>query len=79
MNIKTIVVCRNSQGEPDLFPVLITCETDQFNNGDHYDAACRAAMDNGYDGVMVAADEHDPLFRKITLVRWEAMVELDIR
>ena len=59
MIINCIVACRNSNGEPDLFFVKVDCTSDQYNNGEHYDAAKKQAELEGYEAPFVAFDDCD--------------------
>lgn len=47
-NIKCVVACTNTNGEPDLYPVIISCPERGIEDGDHYVAACRRAGKNGF-------------------------------
>ena len=62
MNIKCVVACINSNGEPDLYALKVQCTEDQYNFGDHYKRAREAADENGYDSSDIVFDEHDRVF-----------------
>jgi hypothetical protein len=57
--IKCIVAADNPNGEPDLYFCRVRCTEQQFETGDHYDRAKRAAQDDGYDSTAVVFDEFD--------------------
>lgn len=76
--IVRVVVAGNSYNGPDLYFCKIQCTEDEYNEGKHYDAAILAAMENGYEGPMVAIDEFDdpkPLF---TLFEWDTASTYDL-
>ncbi len=47
MKIKCLVGVNGCNG-PELIPVIVDCIEEQYNNGDHYDAARDIVMEN-YD------------------------------
>lgn len=47
MITRCIVAAINADGEPDFFFVKVDCTEDQYGNGYHYDAAMKAANDEG--------------------------------
>jgi hypothetical protein len=69
--IQCVVACRNAMGEPEFYCVTVECTVDQYENGDHYDAACAQAEDEGYEGWKGeisnawVCDENDPAFAMI--------------
>lgn len=66
MNIKVIVAVKNSNGESDIWACKVGCNEDQYNAGDHYDAAKDAAAELGYEPYL-AYDEHDPGFKSFKI------------
>jgi hypothetical protein len=62
MEIKCVVAADNASGEHDVFPVIVTCSRDQYDEGKHYDAAENEAAAHGYEPRYVF-DERDPGFR----------------
>ena len=74
MNIKCIVACHNSNGEPDLFFVKVEATEDQIENGEHYDRARREAELCGYDAgiTSVTFDESDSAGKAmLDLFQWD--------
>jgi hypothetical protein len=72
MKIKTIVACRNANGEPDLYFVKVDCTSKQYENGEHYKAANLQAEREGYDAYL-AYDENDSAGRAmLPLFKWES-------
>jgi hypothetical protein len=59
ITLRCIVAANNSNGEPDLFFVKVTCSEDDYEHGLHYDAAAEASEQNGYD-PRLSFDERDP-------------------
>lgn len=70
--IKCAVFGLNADGEPDIYYCKIKCTEDQYNCGDHYDAAKDAAEDAGYDALL-AADENDPAGAVMQLFVWDSI------
>lgn len=58
--IKMAICCHNANG-PTVCYCIINCTSEQYDNGDCYDAAIDFAQSQGYDGPMIAADENDEL------------------
>jgi hypothetical protein len=56
--VNCIVAVRDAEGVPDFYPVKIECTKEQYDNGEHYDAAKYTAKDDGYDAYL-AYDEND--------------------
>lgn len=59
IQVKVLVACCNAAGEPTLYPVLVHCALEQYDNGDHYEAAKEEAGFHGYEMVVLAIDEND--------------------
>ena len=60
MKIRCVVACTNSEGTPDFFQCVVECTKEQYENGDHYDAARDFAREESYEGPdMVVFDEKD--------------------
>lgn len=59
MKIKCLVGVNGSCG-PELMPVVVDCNQEQYDNGDHYDAAKDIVLEN-YDvsSTNFAIDEFD--------------------
>lgn len=57
--VRCIVACTNSQGTPELVPVVVECTQAEYDEGDHYDAARDHVTENGYEGDFVVFDEND--------------------
>ena len=60
------VICRNANGEPDIFWTTIYATRKEIEEGLHYDLAEAAAQDNEYDGPFICVDEDDALFSRIS-------------
>lgn len=65
MKIDVIVLCTNSEGEPELFRANVDVTQDQYDDGDHYDIAGSHAEDMGYE-VIGAFDEKDRAYKQLT-------------
>jgi hypothetical protein len=59
ISIKCAVAATNSGGEPDFYFAKVECTPTAYNEGQHYDAIKSRAVDEGYEGPMVAFDELD--------------------
>lgn len=59
LHVKTVTACTNSEGSPDFTFSVIRCTQDQYDEGDHYEAAKDQAREDGYEGEMVVFDEND--------------------
>jgi hypothetical protein len=60
MKINCVVACLNASGTPDFCPVRVKCQQEQYDNGDHYDAAREAASRLSYEtGECIVFDEND--------------------
>lgn len=70
--IVNMVVAAQGFAGPDLYFCKVECSQEQYDNGEHYDAAHSAAKKNGYDGSMVAFDENDPPKAMFGLFNWES-------
>jgi hypothetical protein len=76
--VKCIVSCLNSNGEPDLYFIVIECTDEQYNDGDHYDAAKAQCEEDGYESYL-AYDENDSAGNAmLPLFTWESATILDI-
>lgn len=56
---KVVVLCTNSNGEPEFHTHTPVVTHQQMINGDHYDLAKENALHNGYEGPMIAFDKTD--------------------
>ncbi|MFA7219056.1 MAG: hypothetical protein WC119_00830 [Synergistaceae bacterium] len=74
MKVKCTVACVNANGEPDFHFVTVKCTQEQYDNGDHYDAAKQDAEKEGYEPFL-AYDENDPL---MSMTVWESMNVVEI-
>ena len=57
--IKTAVMCRNSNGAPEMVHFDIECTDHQYTDGDHYGFAEDKARNLGFEPKL-AFDENDP-------------------
>lgn len=71
MIVRMVVAAHGLDG-PDLYFCKVDCSQEQYDNGDHYDAAKSAAKDNDYEGSMVAFDENDPPKPLFDLFNWDS-------
>ncbi len=71
MIVKMVVAAQGQDG-PDLYFCKVDCTEQQYADGDHYDRAKEAAEENGYEGSMIAFDEHDPPKPLFGLFNWES-------
>jgi len=81
MNIKCIVACINANGESDLFFVKVSCNLEEYKNGEHYFQAEEKAEKEGYEKPMVSFSENDAAGRamiKSNLFVWESASTIDI-
>jgi len=70
-HIKCIVSVTNSNGEPDLFFIIVNATEEQIENGEHYDTAKDEACDYGYEPYLVY-DENDSAGKSmLSLFQWE--------
>lgn len=58
-SVNCLVACHNANGVPVLWPVTVTGEKEQMDEGEHYEAAKKAADEQGYEGPFVVFDEFD--------------------
>lgn len=78
MNIKCIVAATNSNGDPDLFFVIVSCTQEQQEEGEHYEVAKGAAEKQGYEPYL-AYDENDSAGRAmLPLFAWESASVVEI-
>ena len=79
MILRCVVAAINAAGEPDLFFVKVECTDEQYNDGEHYVAAKRAAEDDGYEPVL-AYDEDDPAgSAMMSLFVWKSASTVEVR
>jgi hypothetical protein len=55
---KMVVAAINANGEPDFFFCKVRCNAEQYDDGEHYVRAERAATDEGYE-PRLSFDEND--------------------
>lgn len=70
MIVKMVVAAQGNDG-PDLYFCKVACSEEQYNEGEHYRRAEKAANDYGYEGSMVAFDEKDPPKPLFGLFDWD--------
>ena len=70
MIVKCLVACETGNG-PDIVFVQVDCTQEQYDHGEHYRAAKDWAMDQDYEGPMVAMDENDPAKPLFHLFEWD--------
>jgi hypothetical protein len=54
-----IAVTADRSGSPNFASVTVECSQEQYDSGDHYDAARNWASGEGYDGPFVVYDQND--------------------
>lgn len=59
LTLRCVVAAMNPNGRPDLFFVKVRCTQEQYDEGEHYEAAQRRAGFEGYDASSVVFDEED--------------------
>jgi hypothetical protein len=60
MKIKCVVACVDASGCPALYSCVVEVEQDEYDEGDHYEAARDTAGDDGYEtNKSVVFDEND--------------------
>lgn len=62
---KVVVLCRNSEGEPEFFACTPAVSHQQMMDGDHYDRAKELAAEHGYEEPMLAFDKTDVAARQL--------------
>ena len=73
LELKMIVAGHNGNGEPDLYFCKVRCERRDYNDGEHYAIAERAAVRYGFLGHLISFDEHDSAGRNmLPLFVWES-------
>lgn len=79
--LKMIVACYNASGEPDLFFFIMRdIPVDDYDDGDHYDAACAYAVEQDYDAkdLAVVFDEKDNAGKAmLPLFQWDTATIVD--
>lgn len=70
LTIRCVLACRNSEGAPDLFPAIVDCTQEQYDNGEHYEAVESSASEAGYEEPYLCFDENDKK-NLIALFDWE--------
>jgi hypothetical protein len=77
--IRCVVPALNNHGEPDLFFVRVRAEASEIEKDKHYEAAAKAADNNGYDAGNIVFDEYDnggP--RLMSLFEWDTASIVDL-
>jgi len=77
LEVKIVVVGEVFDG-PDLYFCIVRCRECQYDKGEHYEAAKEQALEAGYDGPLVAIDEHDRPQSLFDLFQWETASLYDI-
>lgn len=77
MIIDIVVACTNANGDADLFFFKMELENDQYDLGEHYEAAKNYADDQGYEGEMVVFDNSMPKALHDIFV-WESASTINI-
>ena len=76
---RVVVACTNSNGEPDFYFCKVNCTDQQYENGEHYEVAKRAALDNDYDGQMVAYDDACYAGKNLMkMFHWSSATQLNV-
>jgi hypothetical protein len=81
MKIKCLVAVRNAGGTPDVYPVIVTCNQEGYDDGQHYDAAVEAASEAGYDatGSTLVYDENDGPAWLFNHFDWEKARRVEVK
>lgn len=58
--IKVVVLCVNSEGQPEFYPCLLEVTSEEVSEGKHLELAKEDAALNGYGGPMIAFDNTSP-------------------
>lgn len=68
-----MVAATNSNGEPDIYFVIVECTNEQIDRGDHYDAAREAAQAAGYEPHDLVFDQNNAAGNAMqSLFVWES-------
>ena len=70
--IKCIVACVNSNGDPDLYFTIVECTQNQIDTGVHYDRARGQCEEDGYEAYLVYDEECDAGKSMLPLFVWES-------
>lgn len=72
-NVKILVCCKNSNGNPDVVPVIVSCTQEEIDNGRHYDCASELVQEQGWETPAVCYDQFDPMFKifKVEELDWK--------
>lgn len=62
---KMVVLCQNSDGEPEFHTCSPEVTRSQYDEGAHYDMAKENAADNGFEEPMIAFDKTDAAARQL--------------
>lgn len=57
--VRCVISALNASGVPDFCACRVLVTQDQYDNGDHYDAAKTAAEEAGYESIGLIYDEND--------------------
>ncbi len=75
---KVAVFAISSCGEREVVEVIVTCKWDDYDNGQHYEAAAAAVEDEGYEAAVFEIDENDVGFQNLTGLDWENSIKTEI-
>lgn len=78
MKIKCIVAATNSNGDPDLYFVIVKATRTQIDKGQHYSAAQAYAERAGYEPALCYDEECSAGKAMLPLFQWETATVLDI-
>lgn len=77
--LRIVVAATNANGEPDFFFLKVKCTPNQYDNGDHYEAALDKAEEEDYEGPFVVFDENDSAGKAImSHFAWQSAEVVDI-
>jgi hypothetical protein len=69
IKVKTLVVCRDADGNPDVYETVIELSQHDYDLGMHFDKAIEEAGATGYEEPMIACDEHEWLGRRLMMAK----------
>lgn len=69
VRVKTMVVCRNAEGNPDVYETVIELSQLDYALGLHFDRAEAGAAEAGYEAPMLACDEHEWLGKRLLMAK----------
>lgn len=63
--VKVIVLCRNAEGAPELYPCIVQASAEEVDGGQHYAMGIKMAESVGFKSPFEAFDEYDPAGRRM--------------